>query len=86
MFAGETLTASGWGSVNPDINIPEYPTELKATKLLGFTQVECQSKYDGYNINEKAHICAFGSNTGICKGDSGGNNFLMICGNDFSIF
>ena len=57
-FAGETLSASGWGSVNPDINIPEYPPELKATKLLGLTQEECQSKYNGYNINKVFEIIA----------------------------
>ena len=77
-FAGETLTASGWGSVNPDSNILEPASALKATKLLGLAQNECQLLLGQSVINENAHICAVGNNTGVCKGDSGGNKIFVI--------
>ena len=64
--------------MNPDIDTPQPASALQVTKLLGVTQEECQSKLNLYSINEKAHICTTGNNTGVCKGDSGGNKIFMI--------
>ena len=76
-FAKESLTVSGWGYENPN---PPYKlaTALQATKLIGLTQEECQSKYLLIDliVNENVHICAARENSGICQGDSGGKSII----------
>jgi len=73
-FAGRRAFVTGWGDMNPDSNIKDYPNTLQEVIVPVITNVTCNSsdQYNGIIVNQQLCAGYLAGWTDSCQGDSGG--------------